>query len=310
MMDYVPALISMVGGVLAFFFAKSGERNKVGGIGWIMAALLVGGGVLGLYVLREKDRAAMEASLIAEQEADKAAVAAAKQSALVMTLVGNFDLKQTIPSMNLLFEYPYDDEGNPMIPAGFSGPLPQLPEKVVGYLDLSIGDTFYSASFSNDGSGRIALREQDGETVSIFTNDGVETQGGNEEEDAPWGAGPEPAPFGFTYSRTLPVNTQLRRLLYGIVAQESLGTLRFRKGALDEKALGDIEEGLAANPPMLAFYIPEVEGGEQCDSYVHAPLRFVRLKDGLIIEDVAYDAFELKLTPNGFAPDPCNNNPF
>jgi hypothetical protein len=49
--DYIPALISLVGGMLAFFFAKSGERNKVGGIGWIMAVLLVGGGVLGLWVL-------------------------------------------------------------------------------------------------------------------------------------------------------------------------------------------------------------------------------------------------------------------
>jgi hypothetical protein len=308
--DYIPALISLAGGLLAFFFAKSGERNKVSGKGWVMAALLVVGGVLGLYVIYAKNVSAEQSRTAAAAEADKAAVFAAKQSALVMTLIGDFDLKQTIPSLNLLFEHSYGAAGKPTIAPGFTGPLPRLPEGVVGIFELSIGDSYYSAGFRNAGPGGIALTPQGGTAVRI-TDEGVEAPDPAAAEQGPrWSAGPEPAPSGFVYDLPLEVNVQLRRLLYSIVAQDSLGALRFRAGKLGEDQLQAIADVLNANSPMLAFYIAETAGGEQCDSYVHVPLRFVRAKERLVIHDVSYDVFDLKLTPNGFTPDPCNNSPF
>jgi hypothetical protein len=313
--DYIPALISLAGGLLAFFFAKSGERNKVSGKGWVMAALLVVGGVLGLYVIHAKNVAADEARTAAAEEADKAAVFAAKQSALVMTLIGDFELKQTIPSLNLIFEQPFDEAGKVQAVPGFTGPFPDLRDDVVGHFEISIGDSYYSASFRSEGPGKIALSSQEGGPVAVFGREGVEMRGQTADDQLSlWSAGPEPpsdaSSGGFAYTLALPADVQLRRLLYGIVAPPSLGMVRFRKGELTEDELKRIEQGLNLNPPLLALYIAEAAGGEPCDSYVHVPLRFVRAKEPLTVDGVAYDVFDLKLTPNGFTPDPCNNDPF
>jgi hypothetical protein len=225
-----------------------------------------------------------------------------------MTLVGGFDLKQIIHSVNFLFEHPYDDDGQPRVSPGFTGPLPHLPANIVGHLQLFIGDDAFVTEFRSDGPGRIVLID---ESASVLTNQGVARQGTNSEEiGGPWFAGPEPAPYPFTYGVALPTNMQLRRLIYKIVAQEELGSFRVRKGSLSEAQLEQIQRGFDANPPMIAFHIPESEVGEPCESYVHAPLRFVRSKEPVVIDEIAYDSFEVRLTAAGFAPDPCNNNPF
>jgi hypothetical protein len=315
MTDYLPALISLIAGVLAFFFAKTGERNKVSGVGWAMAALLVGGGLFGLYVLFEKQSAAAEAKVVAAQQADKAAVAAAKQSALVMTLVGDFDLKQVIPDVTLLFEFPYVDDANPAIVDGFVGPFPALGADVVGRFDFVIGDVASSSFELRSGGPDHLLLSREGSVETYdLSNTGVTLRGPqprhDEDQAQPaggWAAGPEPAPSGFTYHLISPANTQLRRLLYAIVSQEPLGYVRFPRGAFGEAGLERIERGFAANPPMLAFFIPETEAGEPCNSYVHIPLRFVR---SVTDAESEFDTFELRLTPAGFVPDPCNNNPF
>lgn len=124
-----------------------------------------------------------------------------------------------------------------------------------------------------------------------------------------WFAQPEPAPSGFVYGVTLPTEIQLRRLIYNVTARPSLGTVTIPISRLDPGQIDQIKAGFADYPPMLAFFIAETEDSEPCDSYVHIPLRVVpTLAEAIDGVDVL--SFEIRLTPQGFTPDPCNNSPF
>ena len=307
MTDYIPAILTLGGGLLAFFFAKSGEKNKVNGVGWIMATLLVAGGVLGIYVIYAKNRAAERTAAETRQQADKAAVIAGKQSALIMTLIGNFDLMQRVTQMRLEFEFPTKEQGEPpAIAAGFTGPFPRLPNGVVGRFELRIWDFAEAKATFRSDADRIVLTDLATGSNYTLTNERIVPPDRLPETGPVWAASAAEEAPGFTYALGLPVDSQLRRVLYGIVREETLGYIGFPVGSLDAAQLKRIEEGFAANPPALVFGISEPDTGGPCTSNIHIPLRLVRASAPVMLDDKPHDAFELRMTPAGFWPDPCN----
>ncbi len=73
-LPYVAALITICAGVVGFFWARGGERNQVGGVGWVALALILGAGfvtVLQTYRTNQKAAASRVAAARAEQRAEE-----------------------------------------------------------------------------------------------------------------------------------------------------------------------------------------------------------------------------------------------
>uniref|UniRef100_UPI0015752D03 hypothetical protein n=1 Tax=Sphingomonas bacterium TaxID=1895847 RepID=UPI0015752D03 len=51
-LPYLAAGLTLLSGIVGFFWARGGERNRVGGIGWAALALLVTGGVVTIVQTR------------------------------------------------------------------------------------------------------------------------------------------------------------------------------------------------------------------------------------------------------------------
>lgn len=308
-------MISVLGGILAFFFAKDGERNNVSGIGWFMAALLVGGGGVSMYVIYEKGVAAETAEAEALKQANQAAIAANIQSSMILTLVGDFNPAQTIEYEFLYFEFEFNDNDEiDKSPDGFIGPFPKLAEGQHGYMFVDFGGfSRRDFQFTTLG-GKVMI--SDGEAGSILSSDMSEDQGAQNiaRQQTIWSAGLDPAyklgVGGYVYSVALPIHLQLRRLIYQFAVEKSFGHVRFPKNQLTTAQLDMIERGFAKLAPTLVFFVEGGTSEDPCDVYYRVPFRLVRAPgtftwDG---DSGEYDAFKFELTRSGYIPETCEES--
>jgi len=148
-LPYIAAAITMAAGIFGFFWAKSGEKNQVGGIGWAALILIVASGAIAVIQTysqagkaRQASRDAAAAARKADELSEELRRAQFMSSAALLTLVNGFDLSRQVGAANFLFEVPLRGE-RPAEPAGFIGPFPELPAGGSAELLLHIDGTVY-----------------------------------------------------------------------------------------------------------------------------------------------------------------------
>lgn len=320
-LPYVAAGITIVSGVVGFFWARSGERNAVGGVGWAALTLLLIGGGVSVYQVHRQSERAREASAKATELNQALQRSQHVATAAVMTLVGGLDLTSPVDSGNFYFELPYEGE-RPARPPGFTGPFPALPEGASADFQFSIsGIAFehYRLTPAENGALRIqhvtegANPRQPQVTLARhgeefgFQPDGLGERG--------WSAGPElksgtEGESVYVFALSFPATGQFRRLIWQLSSDRPFGRITLRMPGLSEADASRLTAAYERIEAHVVFHAPtqaEPEGrAEACESsYIRMPLVIRRAANPA----PGNLAFEIRPGLRAFEPELCEGGP-
>ncbi|MDB5706564.1 MAG: hypothetical protein JWN66_3680 [Sphingomonas bacterium] len=314
---YLATAVTMISGIAGFFWARSGERNKVGGVGWTALVLIVVAGVIAItqaYRAVERARVAGIAAAAAEERLRQTQL---RQSALLTWLVAGLDMKAPVKGVGLNFIVDMDDEGVPARPNGFIGPFPDLGVGGRGQLVVQLSsDLNQTYNLSNAPGGGIAVQNtdsgipiytlRDGKPAPVFTAPGVSPE---DQWLNGWSAQPESGDF--YYGANLPTeNLQYRRLFADLAQERIYGGYELRLPGLSAERRRQIADSVTHQD--ISFVIAaeakddKDAAGDQCTSYIRVPLSFVarpssapdRLLFNLVLSS-ASDGFRTEICEGG-----------
>lgn len=327
-MDYIPylsILITVLSGLIAFFYARSGERNEVGGIGWVAAALIVVAGSLTLYQTHQNNKKAAAAREKADELQKRLATAAARQQALVMAQLGGFDMSRPVESGSFYFDIGRQQEGEPYRFAGFVGPFPALTGQASGTLQVGVPDAFsYEFTIKPGLAGTLQLKAVGGGGSSYLLREteagaqfsplgdaqqpDVEEDGTSGHEPAgTWDASGEDYDFGYFLS--LSSGTPLRGLVARLAKAESFGRLSYRIPGISEGRKKEIVEAYTRIVPFFVFSTRQTSADDQaqqnCVTRIRVPMTLKPLPSPRPEEIV----FNLAAAPEVFDTEVCGYVP-
>lgn len=316
-LPYVLIGITMASGLVAFFFAKNGEKNKVSGMGWVAAALIViGGSVAGYKTYDEarKKQHSDERAVAAEKETIRAR---AQSTASQDVSMSGMDLKADA-SGSFYFDAGTTGEQVNRIP-GFIGPFPDLPKGATGMIKVEAEDAFaYTFKISPDGPGalRITSEEPGGRAYRLIDprtesprfdpltpTAALQTSSQGEEEGA-WST--DAVDFEFGYYLAVKPGVPLRGLVDRLLKGESFGKLVFRFPG----AAADPTHIAAAYAKMAPYFMfgpaPQPRDDE---SNCHSRVRMRLLAEAEPTGDPNALQLVLKPAPEIFKVETCGYTP-
>ena len=333
-LPYVAAAITVAAGIFGFFWAKSGEKNQVGGIGWAALVLIVASGAVAVIQTHSQGRKAKQANrdaAAASQKADQLSEelrrAQFMSSAALLTLVNGFDLSRPVGAANFLFEVPVRGE-RPVEPPGFVGPFPELPARGSAELLLNIDGTIYRRfGLTPRPGGGLRLRDLEDDAAPVLdlvrTADGFRfLLGGSptgEITTAVWVAEPDLASppddiinapdSTFLYGVETAATGQFRRLVSQLVRQRNYGVLKLNIPNVSNGEIDRITAGYESIAPSLVIPVPiqnaEGANAESCGtSRIRVPMRLREYA-----RDPSSLTLELVSDLRGFRSEPCEGDP-
>ena len=326
-LPYAAAAITMLAGIFGFFWARSGERNKISGIGWTALVFLVAGGIVTVVQTHLKSRSAARASAEAERLSDELRRTQYRQFAVLTTLMGGIRMGRPVESGSFYFDVGTRDFAPIQFP-GFVGPFPALPQNGVGLLTLDI-----PALFNNEyrlrpqGAGRLGIFSQDAglPDFSIAATDaGVDFERLGpppEDEQASASGSWVTDAIDQDYSYHLEIapaspdgSGQSTGAVIAALAQaESFGRLLFRIPGLDEAGRRRIIASYARIRPFIVLALPlrpdPDDSGQGCVTRIRVPVEIVPMAPdarGANPDDLL---FALKPGLRGFDTEICGWTP-
>jgi hypothetical protein len=306
-LPYVAALVTVTAAVIGFFWARGGERNQVGGVGWIAFALiLVAGFVTILQTYRTNGRAAKAgiAAAEAEQRAEELSEELRRTqfttSAALLTLVNDFDLAQPVSEGGFHFAIPLRGD-KAVHPPGFTGPFPTLPPGASGTFRLWIDGVIHAQfRLTPTARGGINLRDAENRLPAVQLEGRnhdfqflVNGQPSFTSEQPAWTAGAElpttpdtldpPGDGDMVYGVGIAAQGQYRRLVSQLVRQREYGRLSINMPGAAASALDAIASGYDRIESYFVFNVPTRSpgAGEACgSSYIRVPMRMRRIPAG------------------------------
>ena len=281
-LPYVAALATMVSGVAGFFWAKSGERAQIGGVGWALLALSGVSGTVAVWQTWDKGQRDAAGRVAAEAAADAArmeADAARSRHAVAVSLIelGGSKLLRDAPvgDASFYFAIPFAGEKQVAID-GFVGPFPALAPGATAQLRLRLGSV-YRDNFELErvAANAVSIRRAGGKgPVAVLepSEMGFEfrhQRGAESMERWWWWASPEIADTtealedtetqsdsDMIYGLGVPTNGTFRILLSALARQEDYGQLVVNGPPLSAADLERTIKGFEKIQPYFAFTAP------------------------------------------------------
>lgn len=343
-LSYIAAGVTLVSGIVGFFWAKSGKNDKVGGVGWVAFSLLVVGGLVAIVqVYREGlSAAASEAkAAAANARAEQLSDDLRRTQFATTALIGGFDLSGKVSSGTFYFELADEKLDVAYAPEGFIGPLPALPKDGSADFELWL-DGIYSqiVHITPSGSG-LALRfdtddrqpfllrrenndfsmtgpeltkkEQRASSRAMRPIPEVWFSGLSVGSAAPTVSLVDPSDIGKPsdetpdsrlYGFSFDADGEYRRLISRLVRQKQFGRITIRYPSVQEAVISEIERGFAKVRPELVFAPPLIKETDVCES------SFIRVP--MVIRKVAVlnksvIVFDLVPAQQGIEAEICEN---
>jgi hypothetical protein len=325
-LPYLAAILTLVSGVAGFFWARSGERNAVGGVGWALLGLIGLSGAVAVWQIADKgarDRAAkIEAdakAAVAAEEARQAKGQAARQLALADLANSDIDRTRPVQAGSFYFDLGTEREAPRRVP-GFIGPFPVLRAGESGTLAIGIPDgvdfEFALAPVSGGGlrispatgPGPAYLLRSGGDAAQ-FEPLGKATGASNDNAGGAGSWGSEAIEWEFGYFLDLGLAMQMQALINRLAHTERYGRLELTLAAPDPARRKAIEQGYRTIRPMFVFLAatrhPEQEADGTCVTRIRVPLDMVPVAASAPNRL----AFDIRAAPEGFQPETCGYTP-
>lgn len=240
-LPYVAAGISLAAGIFGFFWARGGERNKIGGIGWTALVFLVAASIVTITQTYRQGRRTAAAGEKAEALNTELRRAQHVTRSALLTVIGGFDVRSPIEQAVLYFELPYEGAGEaerPLRIERFVGPFPELPTGASARLIVNLDRVAYADYRLAPAAGGLRLTSvEPGGQAFTLRRGGDAFQFAPEEHVGPgWSAGPETTHGRNTYNYALTISgqNQLRRLVWLLSTGRSYGRIELvMPGATD-----------------------------------------------------------------------------
>jgi hypothetical protein len=286
LLPYVGALLTVALGLVGFFWARNGDRNKVGGVGWSIAILTVAAGaVTVLQVHRQRENAAKSAAR-AEELSEELRQSFVRQTFAVVALVGGFDMKAELKQGGFYFEGDADEDGKVKASAGLLGPFAELGQRGRGALSLhleGVADVHYR--LAPDGKGGILVSDAAGsypayrlrpatakDALAEFEPVATAVPSG---EPGEWSTAPDVSGYNLTFA----ADAQVRRLVASLAQQSTFGKLVYDLPDAGAERRSRVVESYRDMRPVLVFAVPDTGStkDDDCGSYLRIPLNVIHV---------------------------------
>lgn len=307
--SYLPVVVTVAAGILGAFFAKSGERTRVGGIGWLLVGLMVASGALSLVIEHRKSvRAGIASAAAARAEEDNRRLQL-RQVALLTSTIGGFDLDKPLESGMFGMDMPVEDAEVVQLD-GFVGPFPELGTGGSAVLSINIPDVLdveFDLTPVSSNALRLLRRNSDGQASLLRRQEGfADFVSPAPTDSAPMDEVPsayvwmtEALGNEFSYLLMLPSELPTRALISRLAQTDAYGALTIRVPNMTPADRRRIEAAYEEIRPFFMFHpklLSATSEEDGCFSRIQVPLRF-RLEPEAKADAMT---FVIQAEPKGF----------